>query len=270
MIKSQFYLLATLIVFASCNKKNNEPSSPDFFKVDSLKAKYLFSHDFHRSEAGIINADAWFYFDGNNIVKRVGANITGVGGGGYSGVYSKAVYDTVYRQNSLMILETMDTFSFANVHPARRELTIENGLLTKRILRASSQEENDTTFYYYDQGKKLVKTVQNLRYSFIERTYSYDGNDNLQRVDWKFISRPQYGSTLDYTAEEIFSDYDNSPNILKAYYMWEDIFLRTLSKNNFRSYSYKKISVTSGLTQEQQQLWWTYAYDSNGRIDFSK
>ena len=62
--------------------------------------------------------------------------------------------------------------------------------------------------------------------------------------------------------EEHFSGYDNSDNPLKALIGLEEMFYRSLSRNNFTFYSMKKID-TDKSPSYYTEMQWDLQYDGN-------
>lgn len=121
-------------------------------------------------------------------------------------------------------------------------------------------EGADTIFYYYDAQNRIKTTEQHFEWFVITKTYTFDAAGNLTKISGVKEYRDAEVAT---TTEEIFGGYDNKPNPLKGLCLWQDYFYRSLSNNNFTSYTY-----ISGSTEETKN--WTLFYDGNGKVDYSK
>jgi hypothetical protein len=154
-----------------------------------------------------------------------------------------------------------DNLTGADVRPGKREILMKNGLITQKITfdATTTLLNSDTMYYLYDHDKRLKKTEQYFKYTIISREFTFDSNDNLQRI---YTVKKSRINDLTSTMEEIFGGYDNKANTLKGQTLWPDLLYRTLSKNNFTTYSF-----TSGTNTETKN--WTLNY-TNGTVDFSK
>jgi hypothetical protein len=121
-------------------------------------------------------------------------------------------------------------------------------------------EDADTIFYYYDSQNRIKTTEQHFEWTIVTKTYTFDATGNLTKISR--VRKYRDGEVIT-TTEETFGGYDDRPNPLKGLCLWQDYFYRSLSDNNFTTYTY-----TSGVTEETMN--WTLVYDSNGNVDYSK
>jgi hypothetical protein len=116
-------------------------------------------------------------------------------------------------------------------------------------------------FYFYDNQNRLNKTEQHYGSVIVVRNYLYDENRNLQKITGS--SRFDDESTIFDQTEETFGGYDNKPNPLKGPCLWQDLLYRTLSTNNFTTYSYRGSNGYNTIS-------YTLVYGANGNVDYSK
>ena len=65
------------------------------------------------------------------------------------------------------------------------------------------------------------------------------------------------------TTLELFEDYDSAPNPTKPLMIFDKIFYRSLSYNNFRKYSFEK-RESSGIVVARTNRSWVLVYDDLG------
>lgn len=83
---------------------------------------------------------------------------------------------------------------------------------------------------------------------------------------------PENGEpTPNWTAEESFLHYDTRPNPLKGYWMWDDLYYRSLSTNNFAKYEFMKTYQTmNGQAMEARGMEWVLVPHVKGYVDYGK
>jgi hypothetical protein len=247
----------------SCTKEEDVrpgEQSISFPVINSVNGKYLFSKEEHAAPLNV-GGTAYFRYIDNKLSKRSGGSISITSGGS---VYTTDIYDTVQYStpNSILIISKDNSTDF-DVYSCKREITVDNGLITRKITydEVTSQRDTDTMYYFYNSEKTLQKTAQYFKNKILTKDYYYDGSNNLQRI--ATVKKTRDDGFVLYTAEELFRDYDNKANPLKGQTLWQDLLYRTLSKNNFTNYSF-----TSGTNTET--INWTLYYDSSGNVDYSK
>lgn len=260
MRTTQITILALcIIILFSCQKDEVAQPNYYFIKVDSINWKYLIDKEFHYAPSSI-GGTAHFEYAGSKLSKRRGGYTSMIVAGGYSGFYTTDVYDTVEFHNSNTItIITKDNINQLDVYPTKREITLENGIIVKKITFDPSIP--DTIYYYYDSQNRLNKTEQFFRSTIVTKNYFFDSNNNLQKIS-TFETDRDFGFVY-IPAEELFGGYDNKVNPLYGQTLWQDLLYRTLSKNNFTTYRY-----TQGVNF--QLINWTLIYDNNGNVDYSK
>lgn len=263
--------LFSLFLGVSCSKDSQDIHPINFVRTDVVNSKYLFDkeeHDF----IPVVGGTAEFQYSNSKIVKRMGASMFILTPGG---VYRNGIYDTVeYTAPNVITVVSMDNLDFLDIYPVKRVITLNHGLIDRKIAypyRGNGVDtmyvNNDTIYYSYSKNgfipgniHRLIKTVQYIRSDIVTRDYSYDGKGNLQNIFT--VTKSRYGNFVD-TAKETFGGYDDKPNPLRGVCLWEDLLYRTLSTNNFTTYTYE-----NGSNTESRR--WTLVYDSKGNVDYSK
>ncbi|HYH14742.1 MAG TPA: hypothetical protein VD794_05975 [Flavisolibacter sp.] len=247
-----FLLILFVMLLSSCSKKEDVKTELDAFtvpKISQLDEKYLVTTEEHLLQPDARGAMR-FYYNGNRVVKR--------------DWWPDAVYDTViYTSPNTITLIQKDILPGVDYNTLKREIKVFNGQVVQKISydNVSQPSRNDTIDYVYDQQQRLTQTIQKTPYRLTTRQFYYDGNNNLQRVYTTTIDR--YDAYVYPSAEELFGGYDNKPNPLKGATLWHDILYRSLSQNNFTTYSHTDHNGT-------QTRNWTLVYDAKGQVDFSR
>lgn len=272
-MKESILPLLSLFLFAlvSCSKGNSHLYPTNFPATDQVLSWYLFDREDHDMPL-VVNGTAQFQYHGSKVVKRIGGSIPIVSAGGFGDFHTTYIYDTVeYNAPNEITIESKSSVDYIGVYPLKRLITLDHGLVARKITYGYTQNgfnaQNDTIYYLYSKNgfvpgnvRRLIKTVQYIRWGIVTRNYSYDHKGNLQNITT--ITNLRYGDYTD-TAKEVFGGYDDKPNPLRGVCLWEDLLYRTLSTNNFTTYMYK-----NGSDFESRS--WTLIYDNEGNVDYSR
>jgi len=252
-------MLATSVLYVACSDSDDVQPRP---KPGSISAVYLIDKETH-TPLNVVGGNSKFEYTGDKVIKRIGGFVAVASSGGWSGHYTTDVYDSVqYLSKNAIRIFTADNFEELNVSSNEREITLEDGRMVRKITATDLEtgEGADTIFYYYDAQNRIKTTEQHFEWFVITKTYTFDAAGNLTKISGV---KEYWDGEIGATTEETFGGYDDRPNPLKGLCLWQDYFYRSLSNNNFTSYTY-----TSGSTEETKN--WTLVYDSDGNVDYSK
>lgn len=252
-------MLATSVLYVACSDSDDVQPRP---KLGSISAVYLIDKETH-TPLNVVGGNSKFEYTGDKVIKRIGGFVAVASSGGWSGHYTTDVYDSVqYLSKNTIRIFTTDNFEELNVSSNEREITLEDGRMVRKITATDLEtgEGSDTIFYYYDAQNRIKTTEQHFEWFVIKKTYTFDAAGNLTKI---LGVKEYWDGEIGATTEETFGGYDDRPNPLKGLCLWQDYFYRSLSNNNFTSYTY-----TSGSTEETKN--WTLVYDSDGNVDYSK
>ena len=269
MFKHCFLLLFSISAFIAC-KKSKTPTPADLPPtLDSARVYYMVT-DARLSNTSImgITGDAHFTYENGRIIRRTGGHLPLPPAGVVPGPYTKEIYDVVQYHPDKIFMETRTELAGYNI-ASKRELLLENGRLKKKIYTDNRDNRKDTVMYLYDNNNRIQRREMRNAYETFIQVFSFDGNGNLQSV--RSTSTPAGAGDPSVIIEETFQNYDNRPNPLKGYWMWDDMYYRSLSVNNFAKYNMRKTIAngTLGGNSEARETVWQLRLDAKGNVDFS-
>lgn len=150
----------------------------------------------------------------------------------------------------------------------RKDIFYEGNQISKMIRTRNrpGAEQRDTILFSYHPSGNLLSTIERqwLEYTgqfaligTFSKIYFFESG-NLAKIEGENL----YGAGLKLSILETFENFDNAPNPLKRMIIFDDIFYRALSKNNFTTYTYKETdengrAITSRSVKE-------FNYNENG------
>ncbi|GEP97788.1 hypothetical protein CCY01nite_40480 [Chitinophaga cymbidii] len=236
--------------------------------LDSIRSIYMIS-----DAAGIlynpgVSSSAYFSYQGNRITRRNGGTLPVPNVSGVAGIYSQEVYDTVLYQGNRIILETHTRLN-VTVPVNKRELILENGRIVKKIYFSNLSDHKDTAFYFYDAANRISRKELRNSDRTLTQVFTFDQQGNLQSIRSTLQINGQ--AKPNFVEDESFQHYDNRPNSLKGYWMWDDLYYRSLSRNNFSKYDFlKTYESMNGQSMEAGGNEWTLVPHANGYIDYGR
>jgi len=138
-------------------------------------------------------------------------------------------YEFVYNGDKVTLTKKIDNYDIPYSSQQRDLFLDQNGRIICRIVG------KDTINFFYSQNGLLSKSVsRNGGFSVVERNFFFDSNNNLVRIKG-FIDN---AVGRDIKIFEYFEEYDDAVNRIKNLGIIEGAFIRSLSHNNFNTYSY--------------------------------
>jgi len=255
-MKYLFSFIVIILAIISCNK-NNENDQPYVF--DTYRPSFMT----YFSMGGVLgdtNKVLLEYYPDGKLKRRMGDMIP-VPVPPYPRPYNycDCVTDTFsYSQDQVNVIRRLQ-YENETILAYTMTYFLENGRVSKITrISPSGYYDTDTTLLIYNENGFLDSTVTrsyhltDLRQLLI-KVFSFDSDGNLVKVDGEYMGN---GRT-----EEKFSGYDVHENPLKNTIGLEEVFYRSLSKNNFTYYSYKEIGGEYYFNEHQ----WDLNYDENDR-----
>lgn len=186
------------------------------------------------------------------------------------------VYDEIiYSGNSVRVEKKINHEFYTQADNERIFYINNQGNIERKVFYDLAENIYNITEvnYFYDNEDKIERAVSTLVDSngnaYTESLYYFNNDKNLDSIvtrsyqDYSdgngFVS---WGRTV-----ESFSDYDTADNPLKHLGVFDEIFLRTLSENNYTKYS-KNTYDDDGNIMTYINNQWDFYYDESGRIRY--
>jgi hypothetical protein len=265
-----------LLFMAGC-RKDNEPSVNQ--RVDSYYYGYM-DYPLYGTYGNPLSvrpnfeADnlVKFEYNGGKIVKRIGGLLYVSPGSGYDLMFSSdRSLELTYKGSQI----TIASYIYGQTSAANDQIIFKNthNQMVKKVVRPYDAVRIDTIAYTYNSSGFLIQSINERHYlhdNFIvteTSLYYYNGNNNLDSI----VSRvfDEEGEFIWDKQVAIFNNYDNSPNPLKDLIIFDDIFYRSLSRNNYSSYALFQYNAIGKWIKRESRSW-TFIYDKDGNIDFDK
>ncbi|MBK0401742.1 hypothetical protein I5M27_02020 [Adhaeribacter sp. BT258] len=205
------------------------------------------------------------YNANGQVSKRQGGFIQINPNTGFGSAFRPELYeDITHKGREIIITQKDPELNFGN-EPKRVFLNFYGQI--HKIIRHNAMNTShpyDTTLFFY-AGHRLSYTQHKDRNISTIKRFFFDAAGNLQKTET--LSFDHYLQDTIYTETETFGDYDQAPNQLKSLAIFEEVFLRTLSNHNFRSYTRHRKN-RNGFVYESVNKSWTFNYDQNGYAIF--
>ncbi|GAA5085945.1 hypothetical protein GCM10023210_07270 [Chryseobacterium ginsengisoli] len=262
-------LIISSLFIISCQTDDTLESEPQNNVQNFESYHYMYMHYPNNillsNTNGIIRIE---YDNQNRPIKRIGgmAALPASTGFGYifSGTYAEEI---TYENNDIsLFVKSTDP----NIYPDRLKTIFktENGKIIRRVeVNVNYPNANDTINYFYSNDR-LVRSFRKKIFPVSESKYYYNSAGNVDSI----VARPlNYDAvtqtwTVDnitnYRTVQTFSNYDSSLNPTKKLMLFEEIFNRSLSNNNYRSYESKSYDF-NGSVLESSTRNWTFNYVNN-------
>jgi hypothetical protein len=255
-MKKLFSFLVIILAIISCNKKN-ENDQPYVF--DTYRPSFM-NYYTMGGVLGDTNKVVLEYYSDGKIKRRMGDMISvPIPPYPLPYQYCDCVIDTFsYSQDQVQVIRRQQFEDYA-VQASTITYFLENGRVSKiTSIFPFGYYYVDTTLVIYNDNGLLDSTVtrsyhlNDLRQLLI-KVFSFDTDGNLVKIVGEYMGNGRI--------EENFSGYDQHDNPLKNVIGLEDVFYRSLSKNNFTDYSYKEWWGDFHYIEKH----WDLKYDDNDR-----
>lgn len=288
-MKYIYLLLIAIICFTiGCSNNNvsqDTSSNPIPLVAPILQGYYFKNADYNGVStidiANNNNGNVLVDYANSKIVRRVGGVMATASGSGISGYFSKIIYDTiVYSGNRIENYNRiLPNSNYTSVSPNRKVINLNsNNQIVSKIYYKQDLNlyDNDTLDFEYNSLNKVIR-ISNTVYNnlLFEKLFYYNSNNNVSSIITKYYNYYESGTsvTQQYTYKEIetFGDFDNAPNPFVSFFIFDETFNRSLSTNNYRSYSYEKYLYPLSTNQLTNSYTINYNlnYDSSGNAIFT-
>lgn len=193
---------------------------------------------------------------------------------GYSGFFTNEMYTSLVYNNNKVTVENFSTSTVFSVPKNSIYFTL-NGAMQieqKEIPNIYNNYWSKKQVYNYLNNKlvEIKTTLPNMPYdpsdpndyllTYSEKFY-YNNNGNLAKTEY---FEQQNGINIGEKIVRIFENYDSSLNPWERFYLLEEYFYRSFSKNNYRKYT--ELHYNNDIITSSNETNWTFLYDSNGNI----
>lgn len=255
--------LLAILQFASCSTEENQPEN----NIQSYDMSYMDYFNRHDGSTGSVKLK---YDSQNRIIKRIGGlSPLPASSGNETYIFSSDVTeDIVYHNTEIKI-----TRNIANINLFfERKIVVDNqNRIIKKIIYNQDPELNDSIFYTYnnlnqiDETLKLYGKPKYLSRFYQKAKYYYNPQQNLDSIVTVNYEEGQLftGPTGARTVEK-FSNYDSAANPLKKLIIFDETYLRAISKNNYAKY--ENLYYRNNESIQQKISNYNYRYDASGNI----
>lgn len=270
----RFILIMMLpLTFLACRKSDTAPAAS---AVDSMRMQYLLSSLERQPLGGSVIIDpatgvapqVYFTYVDGKAARRDGGFMSVPMGAGWAYKYTRDIFDVATYYRDSVIIRADDLLPNINVTPNKRKLILENGRLRYRIYYSGPDlSDTDTIKISYNSSGKVSQAESFFNLSYTVKTFTYNAAGNLTQVNGSTYARDT-NQKLRETVET-FEGYDNSANPLKQLWLWDDLFYRSLSNNNFTKFSFMETQLDASgtlIATNRSTAAWTFKYDNKGRI----
>lgn len=255
--------LIILLHFVSCSTDENESEN----NIQSYSSSYM---DYIVSIGGIGSVKLE-YDSQNRIVKRIGG-VRLNAAAGFNYISDDVTEQIVYTNNEIKI--TRNVLGCSVCFFERKMILDNKNRIIKKIIYNQEPQINDSIFYTYnnlnqiDETLKLYGKPEYLQNKFYQKAkYYYNTQQNLDSiVTVNFEEGPYVTGTDTYRTVEKFSNFDNATNPLKKLIIFDETYLRAISKNNYAQY--ENLYYKNNELREKKTLKYNYKYDASGNINF--
>ncbi len=270
-MKKILALLLFMVILLACSREDDQENIET---EEPLITNIKF--DMNRG-GGIVNPNeinfGFEYDNQKRLVKKIGGYLPMSGSTGFTGFFSRDVYTSLIYSNNKV---TVEDFSSS---PDLIALKNSNYYTLNSSNQIIEREFSGINIYWYKkqfyryENNKLVEvktTLPNMIYdpdnpndpviTYSEKFF-YDSNGNLTKTEYY---EQQDGINEGEKIIRTFENYDTSTNPTKRFYLLNEYFYRSLSKNNFRKYTETKYNYN--VLTGSSELSWAFNYDSNGNI----
>jgi hypothetical protein len=256
-MKNLLSFLVISLIIVSCSKESDKsiPAySFDAFNVDFMNYYFLYG------VMGDTNRVLLEYYPDGKLKRRIGDMVSvPVPPYPYPFAFSPYIVDSFsYVQNQVQVNRRME-YDGVITPIFVKTYQLENEKIIKITTEPLTEYSNiDTTVFIYNTEGVLDSSIthgyrSNHFILILTKKYAFDSIGNLIKVEGL--------SQANYVTEENFSGYDQAENPLINLTGLEDVFYRSLSRNNFADYSFKRTYFGSPHTWAERH--WDFEYDGN-------
>jgi len=243
-----FRVIIISFLLFSCKDSKDEPQI--HYKLKTIKSSLLYYEELYNSsyfyvpysnivwDKNFNSTTALQYNEQNQVIStNYGASIYPIGTNQNYIAFSKTNIDKIQFNGD--VINTENCFPYSNYTDTIKYIIKDEKLLERIVLIGYFNQKHDYSYQYAND--KIVETMNGLKTSEFYLT-----NSNITKIE-KF----QYNNSNEIVSktEFIYSNYDQSINLLKGYYYIHGAFYNAFSTNNYKkrivnTYSYSNNQYT--------------------------
>ena len=256
-----FFMLITMI---SCSKEDI-PNQPK----EQLMEAYYFNYMHYPYSILSSSSIAYIEYNSNNrIIKRKGGFLEVNPATGYTYFFSDEIFDELFYETNKITIEKKTSSTEYQIPKFKRFFSLNNeGKIVQKI--TETENDKDTVNFKYNPAGQLNSSKLEKKYFPVASFFYYNDQKNLDSIITKRYFLSSTGISLIGKTLEIFKNYDNASNPTNNMMFFEEIFYRSLSKNNYSTYIKIDFDKNNNQTSATESNWY-YIYDENGNIRFDK
>lgn len=244
----RWFLILSAFIMVSCNDDDSISGNVETFRIESYNAIYAHFPVNTPPFPPDDNLVKFNYDSNDRIIRKTGDILYTSSNSGMSGYLSDSLFtDLEYFDNKVKLNKNISYMGYSiPAHESIVRFDINGRMeLKTRAFDVNSEIRKDTTQYIYS-GPNLMQFVKtynqvadpsfDIRYSEISNIY-YNGDnvDSIVTIFSRKYSDTPY-TVLEKKEIEIFSNYDEADNPFRNLGLFEETFIRSLSRNNYRHY----------------------------------
>lgn len=278
-MKKLLFLGIAILFLISCDKKDTD------YQIKQLNEfGFNYLNEIPLNQANYYKDDFFLYndtlvqinYDNSRPVEFNGGLISMPITSGYSKQTTSLIYKTVeYTNSTTIITENVrpNELGLNATSTGKSQLFYENDVLKLRINENVKDwtYDNDTIYYSYDINDRIYEAIVFQDNIKTVNKFIFDSKDNLQRVNFETY-RISDSEMIGEGFHE-FSDFDSADNLFSNLGIFNNLFFRSLSKNNYRKYHFEKKNYGSTSDSNSfptyvqnyvRTIEWTIDYDEKG------
>ena len=268
---------ALLLIIIGCSR-TIEPIEAELEQNQTNSFNYIAGYMFYEGNYDSSSKISVDLINSKPIKRTLPANTAGVIGG-TSNINDGLYEDIKYIGNTITIVQKSSNPN-SIINNGKRIITIENA----KIFKKEDFDQNNAKYYetqFLYAGNRII-SYSNYKpfplggmYLFSKSEVYYNTQNNVDSIVTK---RSEYDYNLNIfvfnnntlkRSVETFSNFDQVANPIKNLGIFDELFYRSLSTNNFKNYqlkTYDENGLANGATAQKS---WTFVYE-NGQINFDK
>lgn len=254
------------IILTSCSERNDTIDTNKEFYISAYRINYM---EYPFNTLDLVDLK----YENGKVIRRT-SNFSIVSPISPTIFYHK--YEKIEYNGNIIQIVSKSLTDDSEILGSKIQVEMEGDKIIKKTYYIPDYPRTSNYFYINNKISKIYSSQEGLftNYSTYQKDFFYNSDSNLDSIVTRYAQYNYINNSYELNANskkrevDFFSNYDNSNNTTKKLAIFDEVFIRTLSKNNFRDY--KKIGYDENGNQTSYATKsWNYVY-TNGEIDFAK